>query len=117
MTMALPELEELVVAWGHKKFRAGQIHDWIRKRGVTDFDDMKNIPKSLRQTLHENARVGSLELAVQADSKDGTIKRAYRLHDGQLIESVLMPYDDGRNTACVSSQAGCAMGCSFCATG
>ena len=115
MTMPLPEIEELVVAWGFPKFRAKQIQGWIRDKGVSDFDDMNNLPKKLRQTLTEHARLGSLELAVQADSKDGTIKRAYRLHDGQLIESVLMPYDDGRNTACISSQAGCAMGCVFCA--
>lgn len=117
LTLPLPELEALVVAWGHKKFRAAQIQDWIREKGVTDFDEMVNIPKPLRRTLYENARVGSLDLAIQEESKDGTIKRAYRLHDGQLIESVLMPYDDGRNTACISSQAGCAMGCVFCATG
>ena len=115
MTMPLPEMEELVVAWGFPKFRAKQIQGWIRDKGVSDFDDMNNLPKKLRQTLSEHARLGSLELAVQADSKDGTVKRAYRLHDGQLIESVLMPYDDGRNTACISSQAGCAMGCVFCA--
>ena len=115
MTIPLPEMEDLVVAWGFPKFRAKQIQGWIRDKGVSDFDDMNNLPKKLRQTLAEHARVGSLELAVQADSKDGTIKRAYRLHDGQLIESVLMPYDDGRNTACISSQAGCAMGCVFCA--
>ena len=117
MTIPLPELEELVVSWGHKKFRASQIQDWIREKGVTEFDEMKNLPKTLRQTLQENAKFGSLDLAFQAESKDGTVKRAYRLHDGQLIESVLMPYDDGRNTACISSQAGCAMGCIFCATG
>ena len=117
MTMPLPEMEELVVAWGYPKFRAKQIQGWIRDHGVLRFDDMNNLPKKLRQTLSEHARLGSLELAVQADSKDGTVKRAYRLHDGQLIESVLMPYDDGRNTACISSQAGCAMGCVFCATG
>jgi len=78
---------------------------------------MVNIPKKLRHNLKENATIGSLELEVELVSKDGTKKRAYRLWDGQLIESVLMPYDDGRNTACISSQAGCAMGCVFCATG
>jgi len=84
---------------------------------VSDIDDMANIPKKLRHDLKENATIGSLELEVELVSKDGTKKRAYRLWDGQLIESVLMPYDDGRNTACISSQAGCAMGCVFCATG
>jgi len=78
---------------------------------------MVNIPKKLRHDLNEHTTIGTLELAVEMVSKDGTVKRAYRLWDGQLIESVLMPYDDGRNTACISSQAGCAMGCVFCATG
>ncbi|CAM9477483.1 unnamed protein product [Choristocarpus tenellus] len=78
---------------------------------------MQNLPKALRAKLTEVATVGSLEVAAQQTSKDGTKKRAYRLADGQLIESVLMPYSDGRRTACISSQAGCAMGCVFCATG
>ena len=85
--------------------------------GVTDIDDMDSIPKKLRSILNQHASIGSLQLEIEAESKDGTRKRAYRLWDGQLIESVLMPYDDGRNTACISSQAGCAMGCVFCATG
>eukprot|EP00814_Leptocylindrus_danicus_P003700 CAMPEP_0116015586 /NCGR_PEP_ID=MMETSP0321-20121206/6936_1 /TAXON_ID=163516 /ORGANISM="Leptocylindrus danicus var. danicus, Strain B650" /LENGTH=491 /DNA_ID=CAMNT_0003485407 /DNA_START=189 /DNA_END=1661 /DNA_ORIENTATION=- len=89
-----------------------------RSRSVRpDFEDMNNIPKKLRADLLKYAKIGNLVLAVENVSRDGTRKRAYELHDGQLIESVLMPYEDGRNTACVSSQAGCAMGCVFCATG
>ena len=85
---------------------------------IMSIDDMVNIPKKLRDTLKEYATLeGSLQLDCELRSKDGTIKRAYRLHDGQIIESVLMPYDDGRYTACISSQAGCAQGCVFCATG
>lgn len=138
-TITLDELQELVVSWGYPKFRGKQIYGWIRDKGVTNPNDMKNIPKGLRQTivqftsrntggtgdvddssspLDPDAGGGALSLAFEAISKDGTRKRAYELRDGQLIESVLMgPYEDGRYTACISSQAGCAMGCVFCATG
>ena len=85
---------------------------------ITTIDEMNNLPKKLREQLKEYATLeGSLQLEAELISKDGTIKRAYKLHDGQLIESVLMPYEDGRYTACISSQAGCAQGCVFCATG
>ena len=124
-TIALDELQELVVSWGYPKFRGKQIYGWIRDKGVTNPNDMANLPKALRETITEftarsdgDASGGALQLAFEAISKDGTRKRAYELRDGQLIESVLMgPYEDGRYTACISSQAGCAMGCVFCATG
>jgi 23S rRNA (adenine2503-C2)-methyltransferase len=82
-----------------------------------DPDAMNDLPITLRQRLKEELRFGSMSVAVEQVSSDGTVKRAYSLHDGQLIESVLMPYRDGRQTACISSQAGCAMKCVFCATG
>ncbi|EKX49674.1 hypothetical protein GUITHDRAFT_85651 [Guillardia theta CCMP2712] len=110
-------MEELLLDWGEPKFRAKQIWQWINVKGATDFDKMQDLPKGLRAKLAEKAVLGNLEIAVEQVSKDGTIKRAYKLKDGQMIESVLMPYDDGRRTACISSQAGCAMGCVFCATG
>jgi 23S rRNA (adenine2503-C2)-methyltransferase len=99
------------------KHRSKQILDWVYGKGITDFDQMTNIPNSLRNLLKENLSFGSFEIVNEQISKDGTVKRALRLVDGQLIEAVLMPYDDGRRTACISSQAGCAMGCVFCATG
>ncbi len=71
---------------------------------------MSDLPKKLRAVLKERATIGSLHLEIEQVSNDGTRKRAYKLHDGQMIESVLMPYEDGRRTACISSQAGCAMG-------
>lgn len=117
LTIELSELEQLIQSWGHQKYRAKQVLTWVRDQGVSDFEDMNNIPKKLRADLKEYSQIGNLVMAVENVSRDGTRKRAYELHDGQLIESVLMPYDDGRNTACVSSQAGCAMGCVFCATG
>lgn len=118
-TIPLEELEEIITSWGHPKYRAKQIQNWVRVQGVTDIQEMNNLPKKLKADLERFASVGSLLTldTEQVSKKDGTIKRAYRLNDGQLIESVLMPYDDGRYTACISSQAGCAQGCVFCATG
>mmetsp|Transcript_63276 Transcript_63276/g.95473 ORF Transcript_63276/g.95473 Transcript_63276/m.95473 type:complete len:590 (-) Transcript_63276:9-1778(-) len=116
-TIQQDELETILKSWGHPKYRAKQIYNWVRVQGVTNVDDMLNIPKTLKQQLKAHASEGSLELEFEQVSKDGTRKRAYKLPDGQLIESVLMPYQDGRYTACISSQAGCAQGCVFCATG
>ena len=115
-TIPKTELEVILHSWGHPKYRAEQVWTWVRQ-GVTSVDDMINLPKTLRQDLAKHASFGSLTLEFEDISKDGTRKRAYKLHDGQLIESVLMPYDDGKYTACISSQAGCAMACVFCATG
>jgi 23S rRNA (adenine2503-C2)-methyltransferase len=111
------ELEEILKSWGFPNYRADQVWQWVHTQGVTNVEEMINVPKKLRNQLAEFSSMGSLTLDTELVSKDGTIKRAYRLHDGQLIESVLMPYEDGRYTACISSQAGCAMGCVFCATG
>lgn len=90
---------------------------WVYDKGVLDFSLMKDLPLDLRGRLDATFCIGDLSLAFEQTSKDGTIKRAYELRDGQVIESVLMPYEDGRRTACISSQAGCGMGCVFCATG
>ena len=111
------ELAELLAEHGEPGFRARQIWDWLYEQRVDSFEAMTNLPRPTRLKLSEAARLGELEMAAQRRSKDGTEKRLYRLADGQLIESVLMPYDDNRQTACISSQAGCALGCVFCATG
>lgn len=111
------ELESKVVEMGQPRFRAKQIVQWIYEKGATDFDQMTNLPLALRTTLSEHFCFGHLTVDTEQVSQDGTRKRLYRLHDNKLIESVLMPYRDGRRTACISSQAGCAMGCKFCATG
>lgn len=111
------DLQQLLTEWGHPAYRVKQIQDWIYEQGETNFDNMQNLPVGLRRQLSSVFSVGSLKLFDERISKDGTIKRAYQLNDGQLIESVLMSYEDGRRTACISSQAGCAMGCVFCATG
>ena len=111
------QLDKLLREMGEKPYRARQVWDWLYARRVDEIAAMRNLPDALRRRLAQVARLGELEQATQQTSRDGTIKRLYRLRDGQLIESVLMPYADGRRTACISSQAGCAMGCVFCATG
>lgn len=117
-TIERTELESLIVdILGHPKYRVDQIWNWIRVQGITVPEKMMNIPQKLRNQLSEYTKPSSLELVLELKSKDGTIKRAYKCFDGQIIESVLMPYDTGRYTACISSQAGCAQGCVFCATG
>jgi len=111
------ELEALLKSLGSQRFRAKQIREWVYDRNTHDFDNMFNLPKKLRHQLQLAARVGDMHVQDEQLSRDGTRKRLWRLNDGQLIESVLMPYKDNRRTACISSQVGCAMGCSFCATG
>ena len=111
------ELTEFTVGLGEKKFRARQLWQWIYDRRVDNFKAMTNLPRPLIARLNETAVLGSLQAVAEQQSVDGTQKRLYQLPDGQLVESVLMPYEDGRRTACISSQAGCAMACVFCATG
>jgi 23S rRNA (adenine2503-C2)-methyltransferase len=117
--LALSEAE--LAAWlserGQKAFRARQIRRWLYQKGASTVEDMTDLPLALRQELSSDMALGTLTVATEQSSRDGTLKRLYRLHDGHLIESVLMKYTDGRRTACISSQAGCAMGCVFCATG
>ena len=116
-TLSLDALTDLLASWGEPRFRAKQVWAWLYDNRIASFEAMTNLPKSLRDRLAAEVTLGSLALEAEEVSHDGTIKRLYRLHDGQLIEAVLMEYDDQRRTACISSQAGCAMGCVFCATG
>ena len=111
------ELREFVVNLGEKRFRARQIWRWLYHHRVSSFKEMIDLPTTLIATLQQSAVLGNLQPVTEQQSADGTQKRLYRLSDGQLIESVLMPYFDARQTACISTQAGCAMGCVFCATG
>ncbi|HRI56313.1 MAG TPA: 23S rRNA (adenine(2503)-C(2))-methyltransferase RlmN [Anaerolineae bacterium] len=109
-------LAEQVAAWGQPAYRADQLYQWLYQRLAVDPAEMSNLPASLRQRLAEEAQIELLTPAAESVSSDGhTTKTLFRLHDGQLIEAVLMRYDR-RNTLCISSQAGCAMGCTFCAT-
>jgi 23S rRNA (adenine2503-C2)-methyltransferase len=111
------QLTELLESWGEPRFRTKQLWEWVYNRRVSSFDEMSNLPAELRQRLKAETSLGLLTIVAEQSSQDETLKRLYRLPDGQLIESVLMPYDDDRRTACISTQAGCAMGCVFCATG
>lgn len=115
--MTPDELHIKVLLWQQPAYRAKQIWQWLYHQKVTAIDHMTNLPADLRDKLKAETRLGVLEMVTERTAHDGTVKRLYRLPDGALIESVLMLYDDGRRTACISTQAGCAMGCVFCATG
>lgn len=101
---------------GEKRFRATQLFRWIHQRGESDFDQMTDLAKSLREKLKGRARVEGLSVLSRHDSADGTIKWLFNVGDGNAVEAVFIPEDD-RGTLCVSSQAGCAVGCRFCSTG
>ena len=109
------ETREWVESLGIESYRATQIRQWLFKRLVSSFDEMTNISISLRKLLKEKARITNLEKVTVQVSKDTTEKYLFRLHDGHFIESVLIP-ERGHYTLCISSQAGCAMGCAFCHT-
>ena len=110
------ELEDALLARGEKAFRAAQIYSWMHERLAADFDEMTNISKSLREALEEEYDYTNLEIVeIQRSKLDGTCKYLFRLADGNMIESVLMRYHHG-NSVCISSQAGCRMGCRFCAS-
>lgn len=115
-SMNMQELCEYIEASGEKKFRAKQIYEWLHRKLVRDFDDMSNLPKSLRDRLKEECYIAKLEAAeVLTSQLDGTQKYLFRLEDGNVIESVLMKYKFG-NSVCISTQVGCRMGCRFCAS-
>lgn len=111
----LEELQKIVEDLGEKKYRAEQIFNWIYKENVTSFDDMVNLPLSLREKLKENYDLHIFKIITKQESKDGTKKYLFDILDGNAIESVLMEYKHGY-TICVSSQVGCKMGCKFCAS-
>jgi 23S rRNA (adenine2503-C2)-methyltransferase len=116
LDMSLPEFEIWLGERGQPAFRARQIWEWTYRRFARRFEDMTDLPRDLRERLASEATIDPLNVATQVVSKAGdTLKVLFTLHDGQTIEAVLMLYDN-RRTLCISSQAGCAMGCSFCAT-
>lgn len=111
-------LEEVFAAWGEPRFRARQVYEWLWKKSAHSFDVMTNLSKSLRAMLEEHFTINAILPDKEQRSTDGTIKSRFRLHDGALIESVLIPVpEDNRYTACVSCQVGCSLTCKFCATG
>ncbi|RKZ34492.1 hypothetical protein DRQ19_00975, partial [bacterium] len=110
------ELEQFVVSLGQKPFRSRQIMKWIYAKGASDFDVMTDISVPLRDKLKEVACIGGIDTLERISSPDGSVKYAFRLSDGNIIESVLI-FDAPRVTVCLSSQVGCPLGCLFCATG
>ena len=113
----LDELEELACSMGEKSFRGRQLFNWLYARKAVDFDAMTNLSKSFRQKLADTVRIGQLTLAEKVvSSASASIKYLFELDDKNVIESVFIP-ESGRRTLCISSQAGCALKCVFCATG
>jgi 23S rRNA (adenine2503-C2)-methyltransferase len=112
------ELTDFFKSLGESKFRAQQVWEWLWKKGAQSFDEMTNLSKLLRQKLEEHFVIRPIKEDLVQRSNDGTIKTRFRLHDGHLIESVLIPVPEReRFTVCISCQVGCSLTCSFCATG
>ena len=110
--MLAERLEEL----GEPRFRVDQVWAWAA-RGAGGYEEMTNLPRALRTRLDRDVPFSTLEPAGQAHSRDGTVKALFRTHEGHPVEAVLMRYRDGRRSVCVSSQSGCPLTCTFCATG
>ncbi|MDT9024149.1 MULTISPECIES: 23S rRNA (adenine(2503)-C(2))-methyltransferase RlmN [Rossellomorea] len=114
--LTLDQLTTWLVEHGQKKFRAAQVWDWLYKKRVTNFADMKNLNADCVQLLDEHFYLHTLTQEVKQESKDGTIKFLFKLEDGNLIETVLMRFNYGLSV-CVTTQVGCNIGCTFCASG
>jgi 23S rRNA (adenine2503-C2)-methyltransferase len=109
------QLRDFFVANQDKAFRGNQVYEWLWSKGAHSFDDMTNVSKETRLMLEDNFVINHIKVDTMQRSSDGTVKNAVRLHDGLVVESVLIPTDT-RTTACVSSQVGCSLDCNFCAT-
>lgn len=115
-SLYLPELEKLVTEAGFPRFRAKQIHDWLNK-GVTDFNEMSNLPANLKEYLSGSCYISVANIEKKLVSRyDKTVKYLFELSDGEFVETVVMSYHHGYSI-CLSTQVGCRMGCTFCATG
>lgn len=110
------ELELVFESYNQPKFRAKQLYDWLWNKGLSNINNMSNLPKELRAQLDKEYEIRCAQIDVQQKSKDGTIKLGFKLYDDRIIEGVLIP-SEKRMTACVSSQVGCTLSCAFCATG
>jgi len=116
LSMTLAEIENAIKERGQPAYRAKQVWDWLHQKHVQAFDQMPNLPKALRDQLDASYHIATVRTETKLTSKnDGTQKYLFALHDNTLIESVLMEYNHG-STVCVSTQAGCRMGCTFCAS-
>ncbi|WP_027881091.1 MULTISPECIES: 23S rRNA (adenine(2503)-C(2))-methyltransferase RlmN [Mesoflavibacter] len=109
------QLRDFFVSQGDKAFRGNQVYEWLWSKSVHTFEDMTNISKETRQMLEDNFVINHIQVDTLQRSSDGTVKNAVKLHDGLVVESVLIPTST-RTTACVSSQVGCSLDCKFCAT-
>ena len=109
-------LEQTLSANEEPPYRARQVWEWMA-RGATSYDDMTTLPKRLRALLEADVPFSTLEVVTERESRDGTVKTLFRTLDGHPVEAVLMRYRDGRRSACLSSQSGCPLTCTFCATG
>lgn len=114
-SLRFDEMQNWLVEQGQQKFRAKQIFEWLYQKRVDSIDEMTNLSKDLRQLLKDNFTVTTLTTVVKQESKDGTIKFLFELQDGYTIETVLMRHDYG-NSVCVTTQVGCRIGCTFCAS-
>ena len=115
-SLSLEELKKLFTDKGEAVFRAKQVYEWLWKKGVRSFDEMSNLTLDMRDWLKENFEINTVAVGDFQVSKDRTIKNAFRLYDGNIVEGVLIP-STTRMTACISSQVGCSLTCKFCATG
>jgi 23S rRNA (adenine2503-C2)-methyltransferase len=115
------QFEGYVLSMGEPKYRAGQLRKWIYQNMAQTYEEMSDLPLAFRQKMTSESRLHSLEMIEQIKGKDGTVKALFKLADGKTVEAALMFYDEEgggeRRTVCVSTQAGCAAGCLFCATG
>lgn len=116
--LTLEDLQRFFVSTGESKFRAKQVYEWLWKKSAYSFEDMTNLSKKLRAKLNESFVILPIQEDLSQRSMDGTVKSRFKLHDGHLIESVLIPVpSQDRYTVCISSQVGCSLSCKFCATG
>lgn len=113
--LSLDELRAFFVQQGERPFRGNQVYQWLWQKGIHDFEGMTNLSVNIRMLLEAHFSINHIAVDTQQKSKDGTLKNAVRLHDGLIVESVLIPTAT-RSTACVSSQVGCSLDCTFCAT-
>jgi 23S rRNA (adenine2503-C2)-methyltransferase len=114
--MDLAQLDRSLVAAKQPRFRARQVWAWAA-RGAESYDAMTDVPAALRRTLADEVPFSTLDVVREVESRDGTVKTLFHTHDGHSVEAVLMRYRDGRRSICVSSQSGCPLTCTFCATG
>jgi 23S rRNA (adenine2503-C2)-methyltransferase len=112
----LPDLTVFFARLNEKSYRAGQVYEWLWKKGARGFSEMTSLPAGIREKLSDHFSFPAAKLSDEKVSSDGTVKTVFRLDDGLRVEGVLIP-SGGRTTACISSQVGCPLGCTFCATG